>query len=151
MSLPGFTADRSLYRTTRAYRMVVRAGSLTRGLDISPSQGQPGDGNGLPLPRLGFGCGAGRPPCGVAGRGPTLHQVCCEPGTHCCDPNTHFCCPDGTSCCGTGNSPRRPALLPRPTDVHDCRWLLLAGQCVRQASALLPCGLGGGQGQMLLA
>src|SRR5216684_1792067 len=51
MSLPGFSADLSLYKTTKAYRMVRTAGSFAPRLDISPTQ-QTGDGNGNGLPYL---------------------------------------------------------------------------------------------------
>lgn len=71
-----------------------------------------GNGDGLPLPRPGFGCPAGKEACGVVESGPAFRQACCEPGKKCCDPDTHFCCPnETTSCCFRGTATSSPVDL----------------------------------------
>ena len=123
MTMPGFSAETSLYRTGIQYgsmQALVQASGVTPELFCRPTdcpclynQCRKAGGTVVrgPQPQCFYTCEA-KPGCSCAA-GETccnpFTNFCCPAGETCCNPGTEFCCPSGHTCC---SNTRKDACCP---------------------------------------
>lgn len=114
MTMPGFTAEASVYKTSQYYRMGGTSDALASGLGIVPQQPDDsciGDPECIcrhltPGAREWCPPGAHLGQCCLVSDGPCCSGKCCPKGWYCADGDSGLCCQQGEHPCGNRCCPR---------------------------------------------